>query len=428
MKQKIYIETYGCSSNQADSEALSGLLSRRGFRIVDDVNKSDINIILTCIVKTPTSDRMAYRIERLARLNKPLVVTGCMPEVEYERIKSISQDASLISTNHMTEIPQAITEIMNGQKIEMIGKKREIKVCLPKIRKNPLINITQICSGCRSSCAYCCVRLAKGSLFSYPKDMITEDIKKSLKDGCKEIWITSQDCSCYGLDIETDLAKLLDEIVKIKGRFLIRVGMMNPKNTMPILKDMINVYKNPNIYKFAHIPVQSGSDKILKSMNRGYTLNQFKKIISQFRKQIPDITLSTDVIAGFPGETEKDFQKTINLLNEIKPDIVNISKFGARPGTKAAKMKQVNNKIIKERSVKIGKIVKKISEEKNKKWIGWKGEIFVNEFGKESGQFIGRNLFYKPVLVCSKTNLFGKFANVKITGSKQTHLIGELAT
>lgn len=426
MKPKIYIETYGCSANQADSEALSGLLSRRGFRIVDDVNKSDINIILTCIVKTPTSDRMAYRIERLTKLNKPLIVAGCMPEVEHERIKSISPDASLISTNHMTEIPQAIAEIMNGKKIEMIGKKKEIKVRLPKIRKNTLINITPICSGCRSSCAYCCVRLAKGSLFSYPREMIIEDIRKSLKEGCKEIWMTSQDCACYGLDIETDLAKLLGEIVKIRGRLLIRIGMMNPKNTMPILKDLINVYKNPNIYKFVHIPVQSGSDKILKSMNRGYTLNQFKKTVSEFRKQIPNITMSTDIIVGFPGETEKEFQKTINLLTEIKPDIVNISKFGARPGTKAAKMKQVNNKIIKERSVKIGKIVKKISEEKNKKWIGWKGEIFVNEFGKESGQFIGRNLCYKPVLVCSKTNLFGKFVNVKITGSKQTHLIGKL--
>jgi MiaB-like tRNA modifying enzyme len=423
--KSVYIETYGCSANQSEYEILSGLLLEKGFRVVDDVNKSDINIILTCAVKTPTSNRMAYRIKKLTGLNKPLVVAGCMPEIEYERIKSISHNASLISTNHLKEIPRMITKIMKGKRIELVGRNKIIKVCLPKIRKNPVVNITQISSGCRSLCSYCCVKQAKGDLFSYPPEMILNDVERSVKDGCKEVWITSQDCGCYGLDIGSNLAELLGRVVRIKGDFRVRVGMMNTVHVKPILGELIKVYKHPKIYKFIHVPVQAGSDRVLREMKRGYKAEDFEGIVKEFRKSIPDITLSTDVIAGFPGERGSDFRETFELIKSVRPDIVNVSKFGARPGTEAARMKQVDNKIIKERSKKMARLVRKITSESNREWVGKECEILVNERGKRRNQFMGRNESYKPVIVQSEKNLMGRFLKVKIIRAGGTYVTGE---
>jgi MiaB-like tRNA modifying enzyme len=419
----VYIEAYGCSANISEYEILSGLLLKEGFKIADNPSESDINIILTCVVKTPTSNRMAYRIKKLSELNKPLIVAGCMPEVEYERIKSISPGISLISTNHLKQIPKLINRIMEGEKVELRGRNNEIKICSPKIRKNPVVNIVQISSGCKSSCSYCCVKLAKGNLFSYPPEMIVKDIEKSVREGCREIWITSQDNSCYGFDTGMDLVELLGRITQIKGNFRVRVGMMNPSHLGPIIGRLTEVYKSPKIYKFIHIPVQSGSDKILRLMRRGYTVKDFKEIVDKFRESIPDLTLSTDIIVGFPGETEKDFERTLSLVRRIRPDVVNVSKFGPRPGTDAVRMKRLDDMAVKQRSTKLAHLVRKMGLEKNMEWVGKECEVLVAERGKKKNQFAGRNESYKPVVVESEENLIGRILKVRIAGAGQTYLI-----
>jgi len=423
----INIETYGCSVSQAEAEIMAGLLEQAGFNIIKNEKYSDLIIVVTCYVKSPTEQRILFRIKQLQKLypNKKLIIAGCMPEGIYRKLVYFFPEASLVSTHHVKEIAQAVKKTLEGKRVEYLGKSEEIKLCLPRIRKNPVIDIVPISSGCNSSCSYCCVRFAKGELFSYPKEMIIKEIENSTKQGCKEIWITSQDNASYGLDNRIRLPELLNEISNISGKFFVRIGMMNPKNVLPILKDIINSYKNKKIYNFLHLPIQSGDNKILEKMNRGYRIEDFLKIVKDFRKNLK-IQLWTDVIIGFPGETEEQFENTVNLIKDVRPDWINVSKFGTRPRTLAKNLKQLSSKIISKRSEKISKIVRKISLEKNKEWINWEGDVLISKRGKSPNQWLGRNFAYKNILIGNKENLLGKFVKVKIREANYSHLKGIL--
>jgi MiaB-like tRNA modifying enzyme len=420
MNNKIFAEVYGCSGNISDFEIALGLLKKEGYEIVDDVNDSDLNIIFTCIVKTPTADRMIYRIKELTKLKKPLIVAGCMPKTEREIIERINPSASLVGPNSLGIIPDVVKSALSYKKIVFTKDLKKPKVCMPRFRRNQIIEICEIASGCLSNCSYCEVKFARGKLFSYPQNLILKEIKNSLNQGCKEIWLTSQDCGCYGRDINSSLPELLQNICKIRKKFFIRIGMMNPIYVDRILDDLINSYNSEKVFKFLHLPVQSGSDRILKMMNRFYTIKDFKNIVKEFKKEFPFLTLSTDVIVGFPSEKNKDFQKTFDLIEKIKPDIVNISKFGPRPGTEAAKMEQLSRKIIDQRTKKLIDLVEKIKIKNNQKWLNWDGDVLIDEIG-ERGGLIGRNFAYKPVLTDGK---LGEFKKIKIKSIHSTYLIG----
>ncbi len=423
----IYIESYGCSASQCEAEIMAGLLEVAGFDIIKNEKYADLIIIVTCYVKSPTEQRILFRIKQLKESyhDKKLIIAGCMPEGIYRTVVSIAPEASLVSTHHVKEIAQAVKKTLEGKRVEYLGKSEEVKLCLPKIRKNPVIDIVPISSGCNSSCAYCCVRFAKGQLFSYPKDIIIKEIENSIKQGCKEVWLTSQDNASYGLEDKSNLSELLNEISIIPGKFLVRVGMMNPKNVLPILEDLINSYQKDKIYKFLHLPIQSGDDKVLDKMNRGYKVEDFLNIVKRFRKNI-NLNLWTDVIVGFPEETEEQFENTVKIIEEIKPDWTNVSKFGLRPKAPAEKLEQLPRNIVNERSEKMSEIVRKISFERNKEWIGWEGPVLMSKRGKGPHQWLGRNLAYKLVMVESKENLLGKLVKAEIEKADFSHLIGVL--
>jgi MiaB-like tRNA modifying enzyme len=423
----IYIETYGCSASQCEAEIMAGLLEAAGFDIIKNEKYADLIIVVTCFVKQVTEQRILFRIKQIrdAYPEKKLIIAGCMPEGIYRKMTDIIPEASLVSTHHVKEIAQAVKKTLEGKRVEYLGKSEEVKLCLPKIRKNPVIDIVPISSGCNSSCAYCCVRFAKGKLFSYPKEMIIKEIENSIRQGCKEIWLTSQDNASYGLEDESSLPKLLNEISTIPGNFLVRVGMMNPKNILPILDDLIKSYQNDKIYKFLHLPIQSGDDKVLEKMNRDYKIEDFLKIVKEFRKNI-NFNLWTDIIVGFPEETEEQFENTIKIIENIKPDWTNVSKFGLRNKTPAEKLEQLPRNIVNERSERMSEIVRKISFEKNKEWMHWEGSVLVSKKGKEAGQWLGRNPAYKLILVENKENLLGKFVKVRIKEAGYSHLTGVL--
>jgi len=395
---KIYIETYGCSANYNNGEIIAGLLKKAGHKLVSE-KQAQLIILNTCIVKAQTENKI---IHRMKQIKKSLVVTGCMPNVEAELIKQIQPSASLVGVNHIKDIVKAV-----GRHQELISKQKEIKLCLPKIRKNKIINIVQILEGCKGNCAYCIVKLVKGDLHVYPEKEILKEIKQSIKQGCKEIWLTSQDSAAY-----PDLPRLLDKITKINGDFIVRLGMSNPNNVLPMLSELIHSFSSEKIFKFLHIPVQSGNNTILKSMNRYYKINDFKKIVKVFRKEFPEITIATDIICGFPGETEKQFNDTLKLIKDIKIGVINISRFGARPGTKAKEMKQLPGEIINERSKKLTKLFLESAKKENQRWIGWAGNILIDEKGKNDA-WIGRNFAYKPVIVKGNYHL-GQKINVTI--------------
>jgi len=421
---KIFIKTFGCSANYNNSEIMAGLLIEAGHKIIDKSKDAELVIINTCTVKLPTENRVKRSIRNFLKLNRKIIVAGCMPEVQKDMLKNISPKLSFVGVHHTKKIVNAVNNVINGSLVDLTGKRNETKLNIPVKRKNSIIQIIQISEGCNGMCTYCIVRLAKGKLFSYPEEEIIKQAKSAVKGGCKEIWLTSQDNSAYGQDINTNLVSLLEKIISIKGDFKIRIGMMDPNNLTLILDDLIKLIKSDKIFKFFHIPVQSGNDDILKKMERPYTIKEFKKIIKKLRKETPEITISTDIICGFPSETEEQFNDSVKLIKEIKPDVLNISRFWPRPGTKAALMKnQVHGRITKKRSQILTKEFNKICTMRNKKWLGWKGEILVDEIGQE-GSFIGRNYCYKPVVIKSKNNLLGKKVNVKINKTTNHTLRG----
>ncbi|MFQ5759106.1 MAG: radical SAM protein, partial [Candidatus Bathyarchaeia archaeon] len=245
--------------------------------------------------------------------------------------------------------------------------------------------------------------------------------------GAKEVWLTSQDMACYGRDIGVTLADLLEKICNIEGTFLVRIGMMTPNYTLANLDRLVEAYQHRKIFKFLHLPVQSGDDEVLRRMQRFYTIEDFNQIVAMFRKAIPNITIATDVICGFPGETSEAFEKTMHLIEKVKPDIVNVSKFFPRPNTPAEKLEpKIPPSEIKERSKKMAELVRRIALEKNQAWKDWKGQILVDEKGKKPGSWIGRNFAYKPVVVKSRESLLGRIVNVHVVKAFQTYLRAEL--
>ena len=421
--KKVYVEVYGCSSNQGDYEIALGLLKKANYEIVNEKD-SDINIIFTCSVKTPTINKILYRIKELTKTRKPLVIAGCLPLTRKRLIEKINKNASLISPDNVDGIVKVVKETLNEKKVELLDEKRKPKVNLPRCRKNPLIGIVHIGRGCLSNCSYC-NEPYRGKLFSYSIKEIVKEVKNALNDGCKEIWLTSLDTGCYGFDINTNLNELLEKICKLKKKFFVRIGMMNPKYLEIIGKDLMKIVENEKIFKFLHLPLQSGSNKMLKIMNRGYKVENFVRYVKKIRKKFPFLTLSTDLIVGHPGEEDKDFKKSLKIIKEIEADIVNVSKFGAHPSTLAVKMEKISNEVIKRRSKILSEIVKKVSLKRNKKWIGWEGEALIDEIGKNN-TLVARNFAYKPIVLKADKKLFGKFVKVKIKNAMETYLIGEI--
>ena len=313
----LYMETYGCSANQNNSEIMKGILVNSGLDFTNNPEIADIIIINSCVVKEPTENSIKQRITELEQLDKPIIVAGCMPQVRTYWLKN-KKNVYMLGISHIKEITKLIRRIIENKynSSEFLTKEKELKLNCSKIKNNKLIGITQISEGCLGDCNYCVVKSVKGNLFSYPEESIIENIKQDLKQGCKEIWLTSQDLASYGLESKDKSAfiNLLKNILEIDSSFKLRLGMMNPNHIIPILDELIEIYKNEKVYKFLHIPIQSGSNKILKSMNRKYTKEQFTEIIKRFRGVFPNGTVATDVITAFPGETEEDFNETINSL------------------------------------------------------------------------------------------------------------------
>ena len=420
---KIFVEAYGCSASFSDSEMISGLIANGGHTLVDDSAESDLNIVVTCSVKDATANKMIHRIKSLK--TKPLVVAGCLPKAEQSTVEKFSENASMLGPNSLGKTLQVIDSTLGGIKQIALEDSDVTKVGLPKVRLNPAVGIVEIASGCLSECTFCQTKLSKGDLTSYRIGDIVRQVETEINDGCKEIWLTSTDNGCYGFDINTDLPSLVDAVVEIPQDFRVRVGMMNPMYMVRIKESLINSFDNPKVYKFLHIPVQSGSDKVLHDMKRGHTVETFRDVVKRARERFPEFTISTDVIVGFPSETFEDFEKTVDLLKETRPDVVNLSKYSARPGTDAAKWKQIDVAEIKKRSKIIFEIINQISLENNQKWLGWKGEALFNEKTEEGIK--ARNFAYKSIFVDEPVEI-GQTHTVKIIDVTKHSLVGKIAS
>ncbi|HXW02010.1 MAG TPA: tRNA (N(6)-L-threonylcarbamoyladenosine(37)-C(2))-methylthiotransferase [Candidatus Nitrosotenuis sp.] len=392
---KIWIESYGCSASFADSEMISGLIVNGGHVLASSAKDSDLNLIVTCSVKDVTANKMVNRIKRLR--SKPLVIAGCLSKAEPKTVERLSPLASLMGPNSIGKTLQIIDSALAGRRQVELADTDVTKTGLPKVRLNPAVGIVEIASGCMSECTFCQTKLAKGDLKSYRIGDIVRQVRAEVDDGCKEVWLTSTDNGCYGLDIGTTLPELVDKVAEIPEEFMIRVGMMNPMYMPKIRDGLLKSFESGKVYKFLHVPVQAGSDQVLHDMKRGHTAETFRDLVKKFRSKFGKFTISTDIIVGFPTETQEDFEKTISLLEETRPDVVNLSRYSQRPGTKAAQMTQIDVAQVKQRSRQIFEILNKIALENNEKWIGWQGEVLFNEQTDDAVR--GRNFAYKSVFV-----------------------------
>jgi len=418
---KIWVEAYGCSASFSDSEMISGLIVNGGHTLAENSQDSDLNLIVTCSVKDSTATKMVHRIKESN--SKPLVVAGCLPKAEQKTVEKFAENASLLGPNSIGKTLEVIKSTLNGTKIVALQDSDISKVGLPKIRLNNAIGIVEIASGCMSECTFCQTKLAKGELQSYRIGDIVRQINTELSDGCQEIWLTSTDNGCYGFDIDSDLPELVNAVSDIPEKFFIRIGMMNPMYMPRIRNNLLKTFESNKVFKFLHVPVQCGSDKVLNDMKRGHTAQTFRDVVEKFRAKFEKFTISTDVIVGFPTETEEDFEKTLDLLQETKPDIVNLSRYSQRPGTDAAEMKQIDVLQVKKRSKIAYQLISKISEENNQKWIGWEGQVMFDE--EYENQVRGRNFAYKPIFVNQKPKI-GQISTVKITDATTHSLIGKI--
>jgi len=414
---KVYIETYGCTANKSDASLIKGILKENNYEIVDEIKYADTLILLTCTVIDTTEQRMLSRIKVLKNTGKKIIVGGCMASIQSEKVKSIAPNVKLLP-------PQYSYQILDVLDNEKTNFRVENKTQFPKFYENIFAPIS-IAEGCDFSCSYCITTKARGKLKSYPIEEIIKDICSAIKQGCKEIQLTSQDTSSYGLDNGHNLGELLENIGITNGQFRVRVGMMNPYTCLKNINSIINGFKIPKIYKFLHLPVQSGDNVILGKMNRKYNVEDFLKIIKKFRRNFPDITISTDVIVGFPTEADYQFNQTVGLLKKVKPDITNITRYSARPYTKAKSLNgRIDTSISKKRSKYLTELCRKISKQNNLKHIGKIYDVLVTEKGKND-TFVGRSENYKPVVFKEKVEI-GDIKKVEIKKAAETFLFGSI--
>ncbi|MBI2145071.1 tRNA (N(6)-L-threonylcarbamoyladenosine(37)-C(2))-methylthiotransferase [Candidatus Woesearchaeota archaeon] len=420
---KVFIETYGCSANVNDSEIMAGLLAKGGHEMVAAEEEADAIVVNTCTVKGPTEAKIRSRIRQLQGNSKRLIVAGCMAEAQTAAVQSLAPGAAVVGTHRIDEIVTAV----EGRNAIAVGKSGIDKASLPRIGVNKAVSIIQVNDGCLGSCTFCITKSARGSTFSYPMGSIRNAAEEVVANGAREVWLTSQDTGTYGLDRRTNLPQLLQQLCDIEGDFRIRVGMMNPTLANHLLQPMAEAFKDEKVFKFLHIPLQAGSNKVLAAMKRGYAVETFRKIVCKFREQLPQVTIATDIICGFPSETTDDFNETLAIIEETRPDVVNVSRFWPRPGTAAAAMKRLPDKVVMGRSRKAHALAKEIALENNRRWVGWRGSVVVSELGKVPGTFVARNFAYKPIVILSKKDMLGKSVAVEITGSAVTYLQGEPA-
>jgi len=420
---KIWVESYGCSASFADAEMISGLIVNGGHTLADNSRDADLNLIVTCSVKDATANKMVNRIKRLK--SRPLVVAGCLAKAEPKSVEKFSPNASLLGPNSIGKTLQVIDNTLLGKKKVELEDTDTTKTGLPKVRLNPIVGIVEIASGCMSECTFCQTKLARGDLQSYRLGDIVRQVSYEIKDGCKEIWLTSTDNGCYGLDIGTNLPELVSKVSDIPHEFMIRVGMMNPMYMPKIKSDLLKSFENDKVFKFLHVPVQSGSDKVLHEMKRGHTAGTFRDVVKRFRSKFPRFTISTDIIVGFPGETKQDFQSTVELITETRPDVVNLSKYSQRPGTPAAERIQIPVAEVKNRSKELFDLINKIALENNQEWIGWSGMVLFDE--QTDNMVRGRNFAYKPVFVGESVKV-GDKALVTINRATNHGLYGQIAS
>ncbi|XP_038890157.1 threonylcarbamoyladenosine tRNA methylthiotransferase isoform X2 [Benincasa hispida] len=379
----------------------------------------------SCTVKSPSQSAMDTLITKCKNAKKPLVVAGCVPQGSRD-LKEL-EGVSIVGVQQIDRVVEVVEETLKGHEVRLLNRKTLPALDLPKVRKNKFIEILPINVGCLGACTYCKTKHARGHLGSYTVDSLVKRVRSVINEGVREIWLSSEDTGAYGRDIGVNLPILLNAIVAElppDASTMLRIGMTNPPFILEHLKEIANVLSHPCVYSFLHVPVQSGSDTILSAMNREYTVSEFRTVVDTLTELVPGMQVATDIICGFPGETDEDFCETINLIKEYKLPQVHISQFYPRPGTPAARMKKVPSAIVKKRSRELTSVFEAFTP-----YNGMEGRverIWITEIAADGIHLVGHTKGYIQVLVIAPETMLGTSAMVKITSFGRWSVFGEV--
>ena len=457
--KKVYIETMGCQMNKSDTERILGMLSHFGYEETADPKTADLLMVNTCSIRQLSADK-AYSLagvwgkwkneeHQKELLGKPfrnikIAFCGCVAQQDKEKLLKRFPYVDLVfGTNNVYELPELIKRIDDGERVcatNEIPKKftdgeQEAKYEIKRVKSlNAWIPIME---GCDNFCTYCIVPFTRGRERSRKPAEIVEEAKKAINEGFKEITLLGQNVDSYGkkLDCNKDydgrditLANLLRDLNKIEGKFRIRFVTSYPTD---ISDDLIKAVKEcDKVCEFFHIPMQSGNSKVLKEMNRRYNREEYGAIVKKIRSAFEDVAITSDFIAGFPGETEEEFLDTLSAIEEFELDYSNTAAYSPRVKTKAAKWtdKFIDEKTKSERLARLNEKNREASLKSNKKCIGKIFEVLVESYEEKDSNIIlaGRARNNKIVHFAGDKTLVGEFINVKITGASTWHLKGEL--
>ncbi len=451
MKQ-VYIETMGCQMNKSDTERMLGMLSHLGYEETKEPEKADLLMVNTCSIRQLSEDKAfsqlgvwgKWKHEKVSGKNIKIGICGCVAQQKANKIFSRAPYVDFVlGTHKIYALPEIIKRINNGERVcectetnateDNIAKEYEIK----RVKGvNAWIPITE---GCNNFCTYCIVPYTRGRERSRLPEIIIKEAKDALNSGFKEITLLGQNVDSYGKDFPSKqperqdlanyrLAQLLRELNAIEGNFRIRFVTSYPTDITDELID--TVVELDKVCEYFHIPMQSGSSEVLKAMNRRYDRETYAKIVEKVRKMVPDVTITSDFIAGFPGETEEQFEQTLTAIDEFELDYCNVAAYSPREKTVAGKWidKFIPEDIKNERFQRLNKKIQENCLKSNYKYAGREMEVLVESFYEHKGQMInsGKTRNFKTVHIPCDKNLTGQFVNVKITGVKTWYLKGDL--
>ena len=414
--QVIAVLSQGCAANFGDGEKIARALSAQipDCKITFEFPTEPPYAFYLNVCTVKGNSTALKLVQRAASTfpQAPIFITGCAPRDFREVVQK--------------EFPQAVfTDLKRLQ--------AGLDASPSTLRESPFVGIVNIEEGCLDACAFCSTRLVKGRLKSFPEGAIVEQVQRLVDDGCLEIQLTGQDCACYGFDTGTNLASLVQKILaRVPGDYRLRLGMGNPRHILSYKDALLECFQDERVYHFLHIPVQSGSDHVLQLMNRKHSVEDYRDFALELLKKFPLFTLSTDLIVGFPGETEEDFMQTLDLLKETRPTVCNITRFVAREGTVAARMesadapdcKAVPDTIKHERSAQLFDAFQKIAQENNQLWVSSTCTVITEKQGHREGTTIARNGAYRPVALQGEIPA-GQKLHVRIVKAEPFALIGE---
>ena len=428
--------SFGCQMNARDSEKLRGILDTAGFINTDDEDEADLVIYNTCTVRDNADQHVYGRLGHLNSVKKKkpgmiIGLCGCMMQEDHvvAKIKKSYPFVKLIfGTHNLYAFPELLVRTLNEDK-RVIDIRQETKVfpeSLPVKRKHFFKSGVNIMYGCNNFCSYCIVPYVRGREISRTPEEILDEVRRLVADGCVEIMLLGQNVNSYGktLPEKTTFAELLREVCKIDGLRRLRFMTSHPKDLSDELIEVMA--ENPIICHHMHLPVQSGSDTILKKMNRHYDRAKYLDTVRKLRKAIPDISFTTDIIVGFPGETEEDFEDTLSLVREVGFDSAFTFIYSKRKGTPAAEMEnQVPEEVVKKRFKRLLDVVKITAEERCARFTGKVMDVLVEEENREPGLVTGRIEHNIVVHLPGDASMIGKIVPVLLRECRGFYYFGE---